>query len=175
MTALHPVAAAVGTDVRHHRTAGTAARTETVRMVVTSLTLRHRRNDGGIDHPQRRTTTGRISDIDRVSRSGIYTIEGATLLLQEGLREVPVQFPAIVGDVRQRRQSHDLVKTTTTVPRRIEAGVRVVRGIDREVPGGRPPIGDIRAEAGRGLLRIYRRLKSSTSRTKSPTLVSLRN
>lgn len=173
MTVPHPVVAAVGTDVLHHRTAGTA-RTETVRMVVTSLTLRHRRNDGGIDHPQRRITTGRISDTGRVNRNGIYTTEGAILLLLEGFREVPVQWAAIAGDVRQRLQSHDLVRTITVL-RRIEVGVGLGQGIDREVPDDRRPIGDIRAEVGPDLLRICRRVKNSISRIKSPTLASLRN
>lgn len=167
--------AAVGTDVLHHRAAGTA-QTETVRMVVTSLTLRHRPNDGGIDHPQRRITTGRISDTDRVNRNGIYTIEGVILLLLllEGIREVPVQLQAIAGDVRQRLPNHDLVRTTTVL-RRIEVGAGAVRGTDREVPGDRRLIDDIRAKVGHILLRICRRQRSTISRIKSPTLASLRN
>lgn len=158
MTVQYPAVAAVGIDVRHHRAAGTAS-AETVRMVVTSLILRRRRNDGGIDHPRRRiTTTGRISGTDRGNRNGISTTEGVIRLLPGGLQEVPVQLEVIAGDVRQPLQSQDLVRTTTTVLRRIEVGVGLARGIDREVPGGSHPTDGIRAEeVGHDHPRICRR------------------
>lgn len=177
MTVLRP--AATGIDVLPRpapgRVPAETCGTVRVQMVDTSLIHRRHRNDGGIDHPRRRTTTGRISGTGLGNRNGTCMTEGVILHLRGGFQGVPVQYLAIGEGVHPHLQSHDLARITIAL-RRIEVGVVLVLGTAPVVHDDlRRAIGGIRGAPADHVRPAILHRKRSISRKKSPTPASLPN